>query len=73
MIKQFETFTELECAIVGEPTLMQLVSRKGLLVLDVIVKVPPVTPHNNPDNPIYNAIPVMNGLTAINSKKYRRF
>jgi hypothetical protein len=34
-------------------------SRKGLLVLDVIVKVPPVMPHQNLDNSIYKAIPVI--------------
>ena len=52
---------ELECAIVGEPTLMQLaVAEKGLLVLDVIVKgTASHAAHNNPDNPIYNAIPVI--------------
>ena len=52
---------ELECAIVGEPTLMQLaVAEKGLLVLDVIIKgTASHAAHNNPDNPIYNAIPVM--------------
>ncbi|TDE43553.1 M20/M25/M40 family metallo-hydrolase [Flavobacterium rhamnosiphilum] len=52
---------ELECAIVGEPTLMQLaVAEKGLLVLDVIVKgTASHAAHNNPDNPIYNAMPVI--------------
>lgn len=52
---------ELECAIVGEPTLMQLaVAEKGLLVLDVLVKgTASHAAHNNPDNPIYNAIPVI--------------
>jgi acetylornithine deacetylase len=52
---------ELKCAIVGEPTLMQLaVAEKGLLVLDVIVKgTASHAAHNNPDNPIYNAVPVM--------------
>lgn len=52
---------ELQCAIVGEPTLMQLaVAEKGLLVLDVIVKgTASHAAHNNPDNPIYNAIPVI--------------
>ena len=52
---------ELECAIVGEPTLMQLaVAEKGLLVLDVIVKgTASHAAHNNPDNPIYKAIPVI--------------
>ncbi len=52
---------ELDCAIVGEPTLMQLaVAEKGLLVLDVIIKgTASHAAHNNPDNPIYNAIPVI--------------
>ncbi|TGD58229.1 M20 family metallo-hydrolase [Flavobacterium humi] len=52
---------ELDCAIVGEPTEMQLaIAEKGLLVLDVIV---PGTAshaaHNNPDNPIYNSLEVL--------------
>lgn len=52
---------ELDCAIVGEPTLMQLaVAEKGLLVLDVIIKgTASHAAHNNPDNPIYNALPVI--------------
>lgn len=52
---------ELECAIVGEPTLMQLaVAEKGLLVLDVIVKgTASHAAHINEDNPIYNALPVI--------------
>lgn len=52
---------ELECAIIGEPTLMQLaVAEKGLLVLDIIVKgTASHAAHDNPDNPIYNAIPVI--------------
>jgi acetylornithine deacetylase len=52
---------ELDCAIVGEPTLMQLaVAEKGLLVLDVIVKgTASHAAHNNPDNPIYNAMAVI--------------
>jgi acetylornithine deacetylase len=52
---------ELECAIVGEPTLMQLaVAEKGLLVLDVKVKgTASHAAHENNDNPLYNAIPVM--------------
>lgn len=52
---------ELDCAIIGEPTLMQLaVAEKGLLVLDVVVKgTASHAAHNNPDNPIYNAIPVI--------------
>ncbi len=52
---------ELDCAIIGEPTLMELaIAEKGLLVLDVIVKgTASHAAHNNPDNPIYNAIPVI--------------
>ena len=52
---------ELECAIVGEPTLMQLaIAEKGLLVLDIVVKgTASHAAHNNPDNPIYNAIAVI--------------
>lgn len=52
---------ELECAIVGEPTLMQLaVAEKGLLVLDVSVKgTPSHAAHENNDNPIYNTLSVI--------------
>lgn len=52
---------ELECAIVGEPTLMQLaVAEKGLLVLDVKVKgTASHAAHQNDDNAIYKTIPVM--------------
>ena len=52
---------ELDCAIIGEPTLMQLaIAEKGLLVLDVIVKgTASHAAHDNPDNPIYNAMPVI--------------
>ncbi|CAM4006646.1 M20 family metallo-hydrolase [Flavobacterium weaverense] len=62
---------ELDCAIVGEPTLMQLaVAEKGLLVLDVIVKgTASHAAHNNLDNPIYNAIPV---IEWFNSFKFER-
>lgn len=57
---------ELDCAIVGEPTLMQLaVAEKGLLVLDVIVKgTASHAAHNNPDNPIYNAMPVIEWFSS---------
>lgn len=52
---------EIECAIVGEPTEMHLaIAEKGLLVLDIIV---PGTAshaaHQNLDNPIYNALPII--------------
>ncbi|MBG6188839.1 M20 family metallo-hydrolase [Flavobacterium sp. CAN_S2] len=62
---------ELECAIVGEPTLMQLaVAEKGLLVLDVIVKgTASHAAHNNPDNPIYNAIPVIKWFNSYQFEK----
>ena len=62
---------ELDCAIVGEPTLMQLaVAEKGLLVLDVIVKgTASHAAHNNPDNPIYNAIPIMEWFNSYQFEK----
>ena len=52
---------ELECAIVGEPTLMQLaIAEKGLLVLDVKVKgTPSHAAHQNDDNAIYKTIAAM--------------
>jgi acetylornithine deacetylase len=52
---------ELDCAIVGEPTLMQLaIAEKGLLVLDVVVKgTASHAAHQNEDNPIYNAMNVI--------------
>jgi acetylornithine deacetylase len=52
---------ELDCAIVGEPTLMQLaIAEKGLLVLDVVVKgTASHAAHKNDDNPIYNAMHVI--------------
>jgi acetylornithine deacetylase len=52
---------ELDCAIIGEPTLMQLaVAEKGLLVLDVKVKgTASHAAHQNEDNAIYKTIPVM--------------
>ncbi len=62
---------ELDCAIVGEPTLMQLaVAEKGLLVLDVIVKgTASHAAHNNPDNPIYNALPVIDWFKTYQFEK----
>lgn len=52
---------EIEVAIVGEPTEMQLaIAEKGLLVLDVIVKgTPGHAAHPNEDNSIYNALGVI--------------
>lgn len=52
---------ELDSAIIGEPTLMQLaVAEKGLLVLDIVIKgTASHAAHHNPDNPIYKAIPII--------------
>ena len=62
---------ELDCAIVGEPTLMQLaVAEKGLLVLDVVVKgTASHAAHHNPDNPIYNALPVIDWFKTYQFEK----
>lgn len=52
---------EIECAIVGEPTEMHLaIAEKGLLVLDIIVSgTASHAAHQNLDNPIYNALPII--------------
>lgn len=52
---------EIEVAIVGEPTEMQLaIAEKGLLVLDVTVKgTPGHAAHPNDDNSIYNTLKVI--------------
>ncbi len=62
---------ELDCAIIGEPTLMQLaVAEKGLLVLDIVVKgTASHAAHNNPDNPIYNAMPVIEWFKTFEFEK----
>ena len=51
----------IDVAIVGEPTLLQLaVAEKGLVVFDAIVKgTPGHAAHPNPDNAIYNSIKVL--------------
>ena len=53
---------EIDVAIIGEPTLMNLaVAEKGLVVFDAIVKgTPGHAAHPNNDNAIYNTIPVLN-------------
>ena len=53
-----DRFGDLEFAIVGEPTEMQLaIAEKGLLVLDCVAKgTPSHAAHPNNDNAIYNAI-----------------
>jgi acetylornithine deacetylase len=62
---------ELDCAIVGEPTLMQLaIAEKGLLVLDVIVKgTASHAAHKNNDNPIYKAIPIIDWFNSYQFEK----
>ena len=62
---------ELDCAIVGEPTLMQLaIAEKGLLVLDVIVKgTASHAAHQNLDNSIYKAIPIIEWFNSYNFEK----
>lgn len=62
---------ELDCAIIGEPTLMQLaVAEKGLLVLDIVVKgTASHAAHNNPDNPIYNAMPAIEWFKTFEFEK----
>lgn len=62
---------EIDCAIVGEPTLMQLaIAEKGLLVLDVVVKgTASHAAHYNPDNPIYNAMPIISWFNSYQFEK----
>lgn len=66
-----EHLPEIDCAIVGEPTLMQLaIAEKGLLVLDVVVKgTASHAAHHNPDNPIYNAMPIISWLNSYQFEK----
>ena len=51
----------IDVAIVGEPTQMHLaIAEKGLIVFDGVVKgTPSHAAHPNPDNSIYNTIPVL--------------
>ncbi len=52
---------EIDVAIVGEPTRMDLaIAEKGLVVFDGVVKgTPSHAAHPNPDNAIYNCLPVL--------------
>jgi len=52
---------KIDVAIVGEPTLLDLaIAEKGLIVFDGTVKgTPSHAAHPNPDNAIYNTIPVL--------------
>lgn len=61
----------LDCAIIGEPTLMQLaIAEKGLLVLDILVKgTASHAAHNNTDNPIYNSLQVINWFKNFSFEK----
>lgn len=56
-----EVIPNIDVAIVGEPTLMQLaIAEKGLVVFDAKVKgTPSHAAHPNTDNAIYNAIEVL--------------
>lgn len=62
---------DIEFAIVGEPTLMQLaIAEKGLLVLDIIVKgTASHAAHPNDDNSIYNALSVIEWFRDLKFKK----
>ena len=57
-----EVIPQIDVAIVGEPTLMNLaVAEKGLIVFDAKVKgTASHAAHPNPDNAIYNTINVLN-------------
>ncbi|WMI69554.1 M20 family metallo-hydrolase [Mangrovimonas sp. YM274] len=56
-----EFIPEVDVAIVGEPTLMNLaIAEKGLVVFDAVVKgTPSHAAHPNDDNAIYNTIKVL--------------
>lgn len=62
---------KLDCAIVGEPTEMQLaIAEKGLLVLDIIVQgTASHAAHPNDDNSIYNTIEVIEWFKNYKFKK----
>ena len=62
---------EIELAIVGEPTLMNIaVAEKGLIVFDLIVKgTSSHAAHKNLDNPIYKAIDIINKISKIKFEK----
>ena len=62
---------EIELAIIGEPTLMNIaVAEKGLIVFDLIVKgTSSHAAHKNLDNPIYKAIEIINKISKIKFEK----
>lgn len=62
---------EIEVAIVGEPTEMHLaIAEKGLLVLDIVVSgTASHAAHQNLDNPIYNALQIINWFKTYEFEK----
>ncbi len=62
---------EIDVAIVGEPTLMNLaIAEKGLVVFDAVVKgTPSHAAHPNDDNAIYNSINVLKWFKDFKFKK----
>ena len=62
---------EIELAIIGEPTLMNIaVAEKGLIVFDLIVKgTSSHAAHKNLDNPIYKAIDIINEISKVKFEK----
>jgi acetylornithine deacetylase len=66
-----EIIPEIDVAIIGEPTLMNLaIAEKGLLVFDAIVKgTPGHAAHPNKDNAIYNTVSVLNWFQGFKFEK----
>ncbi len=64
-------FKNVEFAIVGEPTLMQLaIAEKGLLVLDVVIKgTASHAAHPNDDNAIYNSLSILKWFESFRFEK----
>jgi len=61
----------IDVAIVGEPTLMQLaIAEKGLVIFDAVVKgTPSHAAHPNTDNSIYNTIKILEWFKSYKFKK----
>lgn len=66
-----ELLPKLDCAIVGEPTLMNLaIAERGLLVLDIIIKgTSSHAAHTNIDNAIYNSINIIQWFQTFEFEK----
>lgn len=62
---------KIDIAIVGEPTQMMLaIAEKGLVVFDIdVLGTPSHAAHPNPDNALYNAIPVMEWIRNFEFEK----